>query len=113
MRSGDTAIAQRVLEVVLLGAIRLTISLILRGRRRWEFAATCDAPDAAQAFVLCPQPDRKEDDLTTERTENTEGMHGADRAVRHGVTASLDGSGRLSVSVSFRSFRGRSSSTMA
>jgi hypothetical protein len=40
-------------------------------------------------------------------------MQGVDRAVRHGVTASLVGAGRLSVSVSFRSFRGQSSSTMA
>jgi hypothetical protein len=56
---------------------------------------------------------RKEDDLTTERTENTEGMQGADRAVRLGGPPSLVGSGRLSVSVSFRSFRGQSSSTMA
>jgi hypothetical protein len=48
IRSGDTAIAHRVLEVVLLGAIRLTINLILRGRRRWEFAATCPS---LQAFV--------------------------------------------------------------
>jgi hypothetical protein len=62
-------------------------------------------PHAAQAFVLCPQPDRKEDDLTTERTENTEGMRRVGRALRHGVTSSLVGSGRLSVSVSFSSFR--------
>jgi hypothetical protein len=54
---------------------------------------------AAGAFVLCqqqrgisrqaanPQPDRNEGDLTAERTENREGMHGADRAVRLGGAA--------------------------
>jgi hypothetical protein len=40
-------------------------------------------------------------------------MQGVDRAVRHGGPPSLVGAGRDSVSVSFRSFRGRSSSTMA
>ena len=60
-----------------------------------------------------PQPDRKEDDLTTERRENTEGMQGVDRAVRLGGPPSLVGAGRHSVSVSFRPFRGQSSSTMA
>jgi hypothetical protein len=40
-------------------------------------------------------------------------MQGADRAVRLSGPPSLVGPGRQSVSVSFRSFRGQSSSTMA
>jgi hypothetical protein len=40
-------------------------------------------------------------------------MQGVDRAVRLGGPPSLVGAGRHSISVSFRSFRGQSSSTMA
>ena len=92
-----------------------------------------------------PQPGQEEH-LTTERTENTEGMQGVDGAVRLDVASGPVGAGRLtisadkrrqrwlglsersplttartmvlragrlSISVSFRPFRGQSSSTMA
>jgi hypothetical protein len=52
IRSGETAIEHRVLENVLLGAIRLTISLILRDRRRWKLAATCPSPPGNSFIVF-------------------------------------------------------------
>ena len=44
----------------------------------------------------------QKEDLTTERTESTEGMQGVDRVVRLGVTSGHVGAGRLPASVDKR-----------